>query len=466
MIQDKLKKFFEENKKYTIFSQGKDSPLFKFIQNNESLNNLKNTAKILKDNNNLKIIFMAAALSVCFSNFSEQIIHNVQEKITMSSISVQKTFTETVPEIAVVNGLNTEFKIGHCPVKIEHVKQDNNSKNLKNVVIHPNTDIEDPYCVEKQEEVEELKDVDFNFKKPAEQFSHYYSDKYKNKIPSQKEMNEIGNYYGVPENVLYFMAFKESRFNLNAKSAKNAKGLIGFMDVTAKEFGLIKVNSKGKVYQNHIKNGYASIDTAARLLMWLNYHINGKEADLSDTKKDKKGYTNLDYVLAAYNAGIGNVYNFDKKEKKIPLYRETRNYIRDIVALANGNAIISKKGHDFEIISAQYDISQEAIDRFNPHLSQDKGIPNGSIVIIPTEQQIVQPIQIIVPKGSSIGQIADRYNVDIDDLLLANKDNKYLQRKSLRAGDVIKIPTNDLPEYKEIKSQRKSKNLKSTTTTS
>ncbi len=454
MIQDKLKTFFEEKKQYTVFSQGKNSPLFKFLQNNESLNNLKILSKTLTSNNNLKMIFMGAALSVCFGNIFQQAFNTIENKITMSSIAVQKTFSEEVPEIAVIKGLNTEIKIGKCPVTLEQELLPNNSTTLKNVTVHKNTSIEDPYCIDNKDDIETIKNIDFDFKKPAEQFAHYYSNKYKNKIPSQKEMNEIGNYYGVPENILYFMAFKESRFDLNAKSAKNARGLIGFMDVTAKEFGLIKVNSKGKVYQNHIKNGYASIDTAARLLMWLNYHINGKEADLNDMTKDKKGYTNLDYVLAAYNAGIGNVYNFDKKEKKIPMYRETRNYIRDVVALAEGNAIISNGKHNFEIISAQYDRSEDAIDRFNPHLSQDKDIPKGSIVRIPTDEEIVKPIQIIVPQGSTIEEIAKKYNTTPKEIIKANKDNKYLKNGKWVAGELIRILNHDLPEYKEIKSTK------------
>ncbi len=459
MIQDKLKKFLEENKKYTIFSHGKDSPLFKFVHNNESLNNLRTLKNILTKNDNLKMMFMGVALSVCFSNFLQEGINKFEHQLTMSSIAIQKIFTNNVPEITIIKGLETEIKIGRCPVTLE---KDRVSNKFTNVTIHKNSDIEDPYCIDNTEDIETLEKIDFNFKKPAEQFAHYYNDKYKNKIPTQQEMNEIGNYYGVPENVLYFMAFKESRFDLNAKSAKNAKGLIGFMDVTAKEFGLIKVNSKGKVYQNHLKNGYASIDTAARLLMWLNHYINGKDADLNDFTKDKQGYTNLDYALAAYNAGIGNVYDFDTKKKTIPMYRETRNYIRDIFALSNGNAIISKKGHDFEVISATYDISKEAIDRFNPHLSQDKNIPKGSIVILPTQEQISKPIQVIVPKGSTVQQIADKYNTTPENIFNANQDNKYLKRGKWIAGIIIKIPTNDLPEYKEIFSKPKLNKVKTT----
>lgn len=454
MIRDKLKTFFKENANFTVFSQGKDSPLFKFIQNSESLNNLKTLNKILTQKDNMKMIFMGVALTVCFNNFFQYAADQLENKITVASMAVQKTFSNNVPHVAFINGLDTTFEIAHCPVTI---KKDIKTNNTLNVVLYNDTDLEDPYCVDNEEDVERLQNVDFNFKKPAAQFAHYYNDKYKRKIPSQQEMNEIGNYYGVPENVLYFMAFKESKFDLDAKSAKNAKGLIGFMDDTAKEFGLIKVNSKGKIYQNHSKNGYANIDTAARYLMWLNYYINGEDADLNDKSKDKKGFTNLDYALAAYNAGIGTVYNFEKNTKKIPMYRETRSYIRDIVALANGDAVVAKKGQDFEILSATYNISPYALDRFNPHLSKDKYIPNGTVVIIPTEQQISQPIQAIVRKGWTIKKIAERYAVEVEELLKANEDNKYLQNGQLRAGDLIYIPTNDLPEYKNIEQSKKSK---------
>lgn len=84
--------------------------------------------------------------------------------------------------------------------------------------------------------------------------------------------------YGLPNGLLRAMAWKESRFNRNAVSPANAKGLMQLMPKTAAYYGVDPFNP------------FSSIDAAGRELKML-YGI---------TK-------NWQMALAAYNWGIGNL---------------------------------------------------------------------------------------------------------------------------------------------------------------
>lgn len=106
---------------------------------------------------------------------------------------------------------------------------------------------------------------------------------------------------GVPGELLAAVAKQESGFNPRAVSPAGAQGLMQLMPSTARGLGV----------ENSFDPAQA-IDGGARLLRSL---------------LDKFGRTEL--ALAAYNAGPGAVARYDG----IPPYRETQNYVRNIMAM-------------------------------------------------------------------------------------------------------------------------------------
>jgi hypothetical protein len=94
---------------------------------------------------------------------------------------------------------------------------------------------------------------------------------------------------------------QESAFNSRAVSRKGARGLMQLMPATAQRFGV----SKERLFEpKH------NLDAGVRYLRWL---VDQFPDDLSK-------------VLAAYNAGEGNVARY----QGIPPFRETRDYVRRI----------------------------------------------------------------------------------------------------------------------------------------
>jgi soluble lytic murein transglycosylase-like protein len=111
-----------------------------------------------------------------------------------------------------------------------------------------------------------------------------------------------GAKYGVDPELIRAVINQESRFKVNARSHKNAQGLMQLIPDTAKRFG--------------IKDPYdpqQNIDGGTRYLGWLLNRFDG------DVK----------LALAGYNAGENAVKRFGNQ---VPPYKETIQYVSKITA--------------------------------------------------------------------------------------------------------------------------------------
>ncbi|WP_370290447.1 transglycosylase SLT domain-containing protein [Nocardioides sp.] len=120
-------------------------------------------------------------------------------------------------------------------------------------------------------------------------------------VPFSGLINAAAARTGVPGELLAAVAKQESGFNPTAVSPAGARGLMQLMPGTARGLGVTDPMDPAQ-----------AIDGGARLLRSL---------------LDKFG--TVEKALAAYNAGAGAVARYDG----IPPYRETQNYVRNIMAM-------------------------------------------------------------------------------------------------------------------------------------
>lgn len=126
----------------------------------------------------------------------------------------------------------------------------------------------------------------------------------KNKNAYDHIIRQASQTHGISEGLIKAVMHTESGFNINARSPVGAQGLMQLMPATARRF--------------NVSNAYdpqQNILAGAKYLSWL--------------MKRFKGNTEL--VLAAYNAGEGNVAKYGG----IPPFRETQDYVRRVSSRLN-----------------------------------------------------------------------------------------------------------------------------------
>lgn len=108
------------------------------------------------------------------------------------------------------------------------------------------------------------------------------------------------NRHGVDPGLLKAMMHTESSFNPNARSPVGAQGLMQLMPATARRFSVYNAWDPAQ-----------NIEGAAKYIAWLSRRFNGK----------------IEYILAGYNAGEGNV----DKYGGVPPFKETRHYVQRVL---------------------------------------------------------------------------------------------------------------------------------------
>ena len=129
--------------------------------------------------------------------------------------------------------------------------------------------------------------------------------------------------YNVDENLVYAVIKAESNFNPNAKSSKDAIGLMQLVESTAKDVSK-KVDIQ--LTDDELKEKLLEPE--------ININLGTKYLSILIDR-----YQNVEVAVTAYNAGIGTVDNWIEKGvikvdgsdiENIP-YKETNNYVRKIL---------------------------------------------------------------------------------------------------------------------------------------
>lgn len=124
------------------------------------------------------------------------------------------------------------------------------------------------------------------------------------KKPYHHIVEQASARHGVPAGLIHAVIQKESSYNPRATSRKRAKGLMQVTPATGRFVGVS--NSK------HLYDPHTNIHAGTAYLKYL-----------------MENHDTVDEVLAAYNAGPGNV----RKYNGIPPFNETRNYVNEVKRL-------------------------------------------------------------------------------------------------------------------------------------
>ncbi len=120
--------------------------------------------------------------------------------------------------------------------------------------------------------------------------------------PFAREITDAAREFGLDPTLVAAVIRAESNFVSSAVSRKGARGLMQLMPATARHLGVARPFHP----RENIRGGTAYLASLAK----------------------RYGETEVDLILAAYNAGEGSV----EKYGGVPPYRETQGYVRKVVA--------------------------------------------------------------------------------------------------------------------------------------
>ncbi len=120
------------------------------------------------------------------------------------------------------------------------------------------------------------------------------------------QISQVAEAYRIDPLLLHAIAHVESRHNPAAVSHAGAVGLMQVMPATARRFGVTSPHSE-------LRDPRISLEVSSAYLKVL----------------QKRFDNNLPLIIAAYNAGEGAV---EKYGRRIPPYKETQGYVRDVLA--------------------------------------------------------------------------------------------------------------------------------------
>ncbi len=126
------------------------------------------------------------------------------------------------------------------------------------------------------------------------------------KSPAEYEsiINDVSKKYNISTKVINAVIKAESSFNPDSVSSAGAMGLMQLMPATAKGLGVSNPMDPAQNIEGGVK--------------YLNYQL-------------KRFDGNLEYALAAYNAGPGAVIKYGG----VPPYKETQAYVKKIMDMVN-----------------------------------------------------------------------------------------------------------------------------------
>jgi LysM repeat protein len=380
-----------------------------FESSNPKLKNILNISKVLASVIGATILL--STINTSLENENTGYINKINSHISQTDM---KNYVNTGMKEYLAEYQPSSKEISDA--RLDYELWDNN--NQKNEII---INVKKSIPLEKYKPTINNKSNQFNFnlrslKTPQEENMHFFKDQYVNKTPSFKDLIEISKPYGVDPIILQGIMLKESQGDCSKTSSKKAKGCFQFLKNTATEFSL-----------NKRTNGFAAADTAARYMLWLNKTINGNNADVNNLD-------NLEYSLAAYNAGKGRV--LETGTKRIPQFKETINYVNDITGYINGTKHYVQKGELIHDIAQRYNLSEKSLARSNLfNIKNNNDLKWGSFVNIENKDNSI--IKIKVTKGLSLYQTSIKTGVNLDEIA---KYNNISDPKFIKIGQVIYIP--------------------------
>lgn len=143
--------------------------------------------------------------------------------------------------------------------------------------------------------------------------------KYIYPVKYQSQVEAYAREYNVEKSLVFAVIKCESNFDKNAQSGAGAKGLMQLTEETFRDVSKILNDGQQDLYTELWNDADTNIKYGTRYLRYL--------FDMFDNDKTA--------VLAAYNAGLGNVKHWMGEDKKLQFseieFEETKKYVENVL---------------------------------------------------------------------------------------------------------------------------------------